>query len=182
MSIYTRTGDKGQTSLFSGERVDKDLLRVEAYGTVDELNSILGVALTLCRNSRVKEILSSLQHELFDAGADLASRLAAGSKVKRMQENEWRSQEKIIDTLQSQLPPLKNFILPGGSSGAAFIHLARAVCRRAERLVVKLMKEERDVNPELLTYLNRLSDLLFVVARYENWADGGQEVIWRGQA
>ena len=179
MRIYTRSGDRGQTSLHSGERVDKDRVRVEAYGTLDELNSILGVALSFCQNRKVKEVLTSLQNELFHAGSDLAT---SGDvrKVERIGEQHWRQQEKIIDQLQEELPPLKNFILPGGSSGAASLHLARSVSRRAERLLVRLMKEGEAVNSELLAYLNRLSDLLFVLARYENVTQGNQEVIWKG--
>ena len=182
MSIYTRTGDKGQTSLHSGERVDKDQLRVEAYGTLDELNCQLGVARTLCGNPKVKEVLNSLQSELFSAGADLATRTGQASKVKRIQEQHWRKQETIINQLQEELPTLKNFVLPGGSSGAAVLHLARSVCRRAERLVVGLIREEGEVNAELLVYVNRLSDLLFVLARYENIMQGGKEVIWKEES
>ncbi len=178
MSIYTRTGDQGQTSLYSGERVDKDLLRVETYGALDELNSILGVARDSCRSHKVKEVLASLQSELFRAGSDLAT-TGKVRKVERIVEEDWRRQEKQIDLLQEELPPLKNFILPGGSSGGAFLHLARSVCRRVERLLVRLMKEEDEVNSELLIYCNRLSDLLFVLARYENVTQGSQEVIWR---
>ena len=182
MSIYTRTGDKGQTSLHSGERVDKDVLRVEAYGTLDELNSVLGVAQSFSQNRKVKEILDSLQSELFSAGADLATRTGHAARIRRIEEQHWRKQETIIDQLQEELPRLKNFVLPGGSSGAALIHLARSVCRRAERLMVQLMKEEGELNSELLIYVNRLSDLLFVLARYENLIQGGEEVIWRAES
>ncbi|MFQ5929090.1 MAG: cob(I)yrinic acid a,c-diamide adenosyltransferase [Acidobacteriota bacterium] len=177
MKIYTRRGDEGQTSLFSGERVKKDSPRVSAYGTLDELNSVLGVALTFCRNQKVKEILSSVQHQLFSAGADLAT--STKREMDRIKETDWRHLETIIDELQKELPPLKNFILPGGSPGASCIHFSRAVCRRAERLLVNLMKVERDVNSQMLVYLNRLSDLLFVLARYENILEGGKEKIWQ---
>lgn len=180
MRIYTRTGDRGQTSLLGGERVDKDVLRVQAYGTLDELNSTLGVAQSFCRNPKVKQIIASLQNELLSAGSDLAARTESARVVKRMQRHHWESQEKLIDELEKELPPLKNFILPGGSCGAALIHFSRSVCRRAERLAVRLGKEE-EVNSELLTYLNRLSDLLFVLARYENVATGGEEIIWKGE-
>lgn len=180
MSIYTRTGDKGQTSLLSGQRVDKDALRVEAYGTLDELNSVLGLARSFCRNARVRALIDALQNELFSAGADLAAK--SGRKTQQIEERHWTQQEAVIDQLQEELPPLKNFILPGGSAGAALIHLARSVCRRAERLVVRLKKEEGEVNPQLVIYLNRLSDLLFVMARYENIMGEGQEIIWKGDA
>ena len=154
MSIYTRTGDQGQTSLYSGERVDKDLLRVETYGALDELNSILGVARDSCRSHKVKEVLASLQSELFRAGSDLAT-TGKVRKVERIVEEDWRRQEKQIDLLQEELPPLKNFILPGGSSGAASLTLgALSEPTRAERLLVRLMKEEDEaVNSELLAYL-----------------------------
>lgn len=182
MSIYTRTGDKGQTSLLSGERVDKDVLRVEAYGTVDELNSALGAAASFCRNSRVKEILVFIQNDLFDAGSDLATRTSSPRKIRRLNQHDWERLESAIDELDDQLPRLKNFILPAGISGAASLHLARGVCRRAERLIVKLEREEGEVNPDLLIYLNRLSDLLFVLARYENFTAGVEEVVWKGEA
>lgn len=177
MKIYTGRGDKGQTLLFSGERVDKDSTRVTVYGTLDELNSILGVALNFCQNQKIKEILSSVQHKLFTAGADLAT--STKREIGRIKETDWHNLEDIIDELQEELPPLKSFILPGGSSGASFIHLSRTVCRRAERLLVNLVKSEQDVNSQLLVYLNRLSDLLFVLARYENILGGGKEAIWR---
>lgn len=182
MSIYTRTGDKGQTSLLSGERVDKDVLRVEAYGTVDELNSALGVAASFCRNRRVNEILASIQNDLFDAGSDLATRTSSPRQIRRLTRQDWEGLESAIDELDEQLPRLKNFILPAGTSGAALLHFARGVCRRGERLVVKLEREEGEVNPDLLVYLNRLSDLLFVLARYENFTSEVSEVIWKGEA
>ncbi len=179
MKIYTGRGDHGQTSLFSGERVDKDLPRVAAYGSLDELNSVLGMALSFSRNPKVREVLLSLQHQLFRAGADLATTSAQKRPVDRIQESDWRSLETLIDELQEEIPSLKDFILPGGSSGAACVHLARVVCRRAERQLVAVMKVDQDVNPELLIYLNRLSDLLFVVARYENILEGGKEELWQ---
>ncbi len=181
MSIYTRTGDRGQTSLFSGERVDKDTLRVEAYGTLDELNSALGLARSHCLDSRTLEILDRIQHQLFVAGADLATRSGGRHEPRRIREDDWREQEKLIDQLQEGLPKLKHFILPGGTAGAAFLQLARSVCRRAERLMVRLEREEGDLNRHLLIYVNRLSDLLFVLARHENVAMGSPEIIWKGE-
>lgn len=180
MSIYTRTGDQGQTSLLGGKRLDKDAARVETYGTLDELNSVLGLALSFCRSQRAREILAELQNELFEAGTDLASSGGpAHANMRRVAKEDWQRLELLIDELQEKLPPLKNFILPGGTPGAAFIHLGRSVCRRAERLVVSLRKQESEVNAEVLIYLNRLSDLLFVLARYENFSEGSAEVVWK---
>jgi cob(I)alamin adenosyltransferase len=181
MKIYTGQGDKGQTSLFSGERVSKDSLRVDTYGSLDELNSFLGVARSLCLNKKVKETLSLLQHQIFKAGTDLATKESSKHQVSRIQEQDWRQLESLIDLLQEKLPPLKNFILPTGIPSAAFLHLARTVCRRTERLLTALMQKE-DLNSELVVYLNRLSDLLFVLARYENILEKGQEELWQKDA
>lgn len=179
MKIYTRSGDQGKTALFSGERVEKDHLRVEAYGTLDELNSVLGLAASFCRSPRVLKHLQQLQNKLFNAGADMAT--AAGSRraIERIGQSDWQRLEQAIDELEVGLPRLKNFILPAGSQGASCLHLARSVCRRAERLLVQLMKHE-EMNPELLIFLNRLSDFLFVLARCENIEGGQEEVIWTG--
>ncbi len=178
MKIYTGRGDDGRTSLFSGERVGKDARRVEAYGTLDELNSLLGWAATQSRCPEIPEILTGLQAELFEAGADLAT-VGSRRRVRRLGEDDWRRLESLIDELDGKLPPLRNFVLPGGSSAASVIHLARSVCRRGERLLVRLMRAEPDVNEHLLVYLNRLSDLLFVLARYENFRTGAEETPWR---
>ena len=177
MKIYTGQGDNGRTALFSGERVDKDSGRISTYGTFDELNSILGLALTFCHNQQVREILASIQNTLFTAGSDLATTSRKGTY--RIQETDWRNLESSIDELDLELENLKDFILPGGSQGAAFLHLARTTCRRAERLLVNLMKNEEDVSTDLLVYMNRLSDLLFVLGRYENFKAGGREEIWK---
>jgi cob(I)alamin adenosyltransferase len=179
MKIYTGRGDQGKTSLFSGGTEFKDSARVTAYGTLDELNSILGIAHSFCHNQRIKDVLISLQSELFEAGADLATIKKKNPRIDRIGEADWRELETLIDDLQSQIPPLTKFILPGGSPGAAFIHLARTVCRRAERHLVTLVRNTDDVNPELLIYLNRLSDLLFVMARFENILGGEKEEIWQ---
>ena len=176
MKIYTGRGDAGQTLLFSGERVTKNALRVAAYGTLDELNSLLGVAANFCLNRKVKDIISSLQQKLFTAGADLAT--TEKRTIQRIQDTDWKSLEATIDELEKDLPPLTCFILPGGTAGASLIHVGRTVCRRAERLVVEIMAAEEEVNAELLVYLNRLSDLLFVLARYENALQGGKEEVW----
>lgn len=170
--IYTRTGDKGTTGLGDGSRVDKDSLRVEAYGTVDELNSGVGFLLSAAPAAPIAAILTRIQHELFDLGGELCMPgfvLVPETYIDQL--------ESDLDSLNTDLPPLKDFILPGGSEAASRCHLARTVCRRAERLLVSLAKIE-DINQASLRYLNRLSDLLFVMARVLARADGGAEVIW----
>lgn len=170
--IYTRTGDGGTTGLGDGTRVDKDHLRVAAYGTIDELNSVVGLVLTGNLPAEVRECLTRIQHELFDLGGELClpgETLIPGDFVTAL--------EAELDGFNADLPPLKDFILPGGSEAAARCHLARTVCRRAERHLVSLGREAA-VNPASLRYLNRLSDLLFVIARTLARADGGAEVIW----
>ena len=172
--IYTRTGDDGTTGLGSGERVAKDCPRVEAFGTVDELNSCVGLVLaTPVLPPRIRDCLTGIQHRLFDLGGELAvpgrDVILAGDSL---------SLEQVLDELNADLPPLKDFVLPGGTPGAAACHLARAVCRRAERRVITLQRTE-PVNPESVRYLNRLSDLLFVMSRVLCRLDGGAEVIWK---
>lgn len=170
--IYTRTGDSGTTGLGDGERVNKDSLRVEGYGTVDELNSVIGLLLTADVMSEVQSTLNRVQHELFDLGGELCmpgTTLIPDAYVDGL--------EHDLDALNKDLPPLKDFILPGGTEAAARCHVARTVCRRAERCVVALAREE-DVNPVSIRYLNRLSDYLFVAARVLARAGGGNEVIW----
>ena len=180
MKIYTKTGDAGETSLFGGARVPKDALRIEAYGTVDELNSALGVVRSLKPDKEIDAIIARLQEDLFVLGADLATPLSKDSaKIPRIQLSHAEQIEKIIDSLESRLQPLTTFILPGGSPTAAHLHAARTVCRRAERLVVKL-SHEQNLGPSPLVYLNRLSDLLFVLARVANQMDGEREVPWGG--
>lgn len=170
--IYTRTGDRGTTGLGDGSRVDKDSLRVEAYGTVDEVNSAIGLVLSAELPVSVRECLTRIQHELFDLGGELCMpghALIPGSYVTAL--------EQDLDRLNEHLPPLEDFILPGGSESAARCHLARTMARRAERRVISLAHNET-VNEESIRYLNRLSDLLFVVARVLARHDGGAEVIW----
>jgi len=179
MKIYTRTGDKGDTSLFGGQRVPKDALRIEACGIVDELNSVLGVVLADAGDERIREILTPIQSRLFDIGADLATpRHATAGKVKRMDPKDARTLEKEIDSLEPVLKPIRSFILPGGSPVASRIHLARTICRRAERAVVRLSRNE-DIGEGITIYLNRLSDMLFVLARYANHIAGIREVRWK---
>ena len=181
-SLYTRAGDKGQTSLFGGKRVPKDHLRVEAYGQIDELNSVIGVAVAFLGQRRVVELLQSTQSELFNLGAELASEGRAkrvrGGPAFALSAEKVAQLEAWVDEYDAQLPPLKTFILPSGSGPAALLHLARTVCRRAERAAVKLARRE-SVNPNVIAYLNRLSDLLFALARYVNQAEGGRELPWQ---
>ena len=183
MRIYTRQGDQGQTTLFDGKRVSKDHLRLATYGTVDELNSWLGLAASLCRHEQLRQVLNQLQHHLFDLGADLATPLDSPNSalVKRIEVRHSAEMEKQIDTFTAELPPLKQFILPGGSPLAAHLHIARTVCRRAERHLVELMRVEQTGEAPLI-YLNRLSDLLFVLARLANKLDGHPETHWHKEA
>ncbi len=181
MKIYTRTGDRGETSLFGGERVSKADPRVEAYGTVDELNSLLGLVRGKAP-AGLADQLGVVQATLFQVGAELATARAEDSKlashVPRVTAAQVEQLERWIDGMEGELPPLRNFVLPGGSETGALLHVARAVCRRAERRVVSLA--ERDpVNPELLRYLNRLGDFLFVAARWANRVHGVEEQAWR---
>jgi cob(I)alamin adenosyltransferase len=171
--IYTRTGDDGTTGLADGSRVAKDGRRVEAIGAVDELNSVLGTLLVRGLPEPIGETLLDVQHDLFDLGGALSLPGASGLGTDRIEHLERR-----LDELNAELPPLREFILPGGSPSAALCHLARAVCRRAERRLVALHREER-IDATLTGYLNRLSDLLFVIARVLARTDGGQEVYWR---
>ena len=180
--IYTRTGDEGTTGLGSGERVAKDAVRVEAYGTVDELNSCVGLLLA-CDNlsNEISECLIEVQHDLFDLGGELCIpgfELIKPEFTKRL--------EDVLDSLNEDLPPLKDFILPGGGEAAARCHLARTVCRRSERRIWSLINEvkengedEKSVNREGAKYLNRLSDLLFVMARVLARQENGTEVLWK---
>jgi cob(I)alamin adenosyltransferase len=177
--IYTKSGDRGDTGLGDGTRVPKDAARVEAYGTVDELNAALGLVAANCPDCPEAAFLRDVQNDLFDVGADLCvppvSQEEPG-KALRVVAKQTERLEKAIDRLNENLQPLRSFVLPGGTPAAAWLHLARTVCRRAERAVVTLMRDEA-VNPEVLVYLNRLSDFLFVLARAAN--DGGKaDVLW----
>jgi cob(I)alamin adenosyltransferase len=180
MKIYTKTGDKGDTSLFGGKRVPKSSLRIDAYGTVDELNSQLGVIRALKPIAEVDRLLEQIQSQLFVLGSDLAAPFdAASTKIKRIQQNDVQFLEETIDRLDAHLEPLKSFILPDGSLVSAQLHVARAVCRRTERLVDALGRKEK-IGKHPLVYLNRLADLLFVMARYVNKLDGMEETKWNG--
>lgn len=170
--IYTRTGDDGTTGLGDGSRVSKANLRVEAIGTVDELNSLLGITISSIQDRDIQDCLLSIQHHLFDLGGELSMPGAS-----QMKDSKIDYLEQVLDSYNSQLPALKEFILPGGTVAAAHCHLARTVCRRAERRLVELTATE-EVNQVATTYLNRLSDLLFVLARVIARADGGSEILW----
>jgi cob(I)alamin adenosyltransferase len=163
MKVYTKTGDKGTTGLLSGERIEKDSLRVEAYGIVDEINSALGLARVWCNKSDNKNIIYSLQKMLMLIMADLAS---LNNEAYYIKEEHVKQLEEYIDTIDAQLPPLKEFIIPGGNAGAAALDFARTTTRRGERQVIKLSKKEF-VNEQVLIALNRLSDLCFMLSRAE---------------
>lgn len=181
--IYTRTGDEGLTGLGSGQRVPKDSLRVSAYGTVDELNSAIGVALAGGLVARLAAVLPEIQNELFHLGSDLSFREEdkAQYQIPQIEERHIVRLETLIDELTDVVGPLANFILPGGTPGAAHLHLARTICRRAERDVTTLAREEA-IGAFVLQYLNRLSDALFVMARYENLERGVAEPLWDSHA
>jgi len=181
--VYTRGGDEGTTSLGTGERVAKDAPRLAAYGTVDELNSVLGWAIASGLSPAVSDALRGIQNELFHLGADLC--VPEDDKLRmpvpQIGPPHVEALEAMMDRLSEALVPLDNFILPGGSPGAAALHIARTVCRRAERLVVTLSRNEK-VGPHAIPYLNRLSDALFVMARYENLQRGIPDVLWDSRA
>jgi cob(I)alamin adenosyltransferase len=174
--IYTRAGDAGETSLGDGSRVAKTDLRIEAYGTVDELNSVIGFALAGELPAEFRPWLEQVQNDLFDLGADLSVPLEDERERLRVAPGQVEWLEEVCDRVNEELEPLKSFVLPGGTEAAARLHVARAVCRRAERRSVALA-EAHDVNPAALAYLNRLSDFLFILARAAN--AGSQEPLWR---
>ena len=177
MKIYTKKGDNGNTSLFGGQTVSKSALRIESYGTVDELNSILGVVRSFNVSKSVDEWLNKVQHQLFVLGADLATSQNNNTRIDRISQDEIDFLEITIDQMDEELPPLKNFILPGGTSAAASIHHARTVCRRAERLTVACAMEV-ELSELTVKYLNRLSDFLFMLGRYENFKSGKKDTLW----
>lgn len=184
LKIYTRTGDQGSTALYAGPRVQKNHQRVEAYGTIDEANASLGLAAAACGNQhpRLRAILARLQQEMFDAGADLADPEAkpdgTGRRQPRITARHVEQLEADIDGLQSQLAPLRQFIMPGGGETAARLHFSRTVVRRAERRVITAA-EQSSLNDEVIRYLNRLSDLLFVMARFANQTEGVADITWQ---
>jgi len=184
--VYTRTGDSGQTGLVGGKRLPKDHPRIEAYGTVDELNSVIGLALSFLsqkeaskRREKLELILEAIQQKLFDTGSELATLPGdeyEGQITLQAEDAEWL--EEIIDAMNEELQPLKSFILPGGTSLNAFLHQARTVCRRAERDILKLNQIDL-VNQEIIKYINRLSDFLFVAGRWVTETLGETETLWQ---
>lgn len=182
MKIYTKTGDSGETGLFGGARVSKASLRVEAYGELDELNSVLGLVRTEPFDRELDQLLAQVQSQLFNLGAELSS--APNSKVALgiplVSDSEISALEAAIDNAESELPVLKTFVLPGGSRAGAYLHLARTVCRRAERKLVLLAQSE-PIRGESIRYVNRLSDALFVFARLANQRLGVADIPWLGR-
>ena len=181
MKIYTKGGDKGETGLFGGERVSKDSPRIEAYGTVDELNSFIGLALIEAKDKEVKKLLEKIQNTLFVLGSDLSAPDNEKNKshnIPRISKINYVEIEKEIDKFDASLDGLRNFILPSGSKSAALLHICRTICRRAERKVVAL-NNIVNLNHDIIILLNRLSDLFFVLARYENKISGIEDVKWQ---
>lgn len=174
--IYTKSGDHGETGLGDGSRVPKDHPRIAACGGIDELNALCGIFLTELPPGPERDLIQSVQNDLFDVGADLCLPMREGETALRVQAEQAVRLERAIDLYNERLQPLKSFILPGGSKAAAWCHLARTVCRRAERDVVTLARTQQ-INPQVVIYLNRLSDLLFVLARIANH-DGKDDVLW----
>jgi cob(I)alamin adenosyltransferase len=180
MKIYTRTGDKGETGLFGGERVSKSNLRLNAYGSIDELNSFLGLAITEVTSKEIKDVLTDLQNKLFVLGADLAAPETEKNKklkITRLPESYIKDTEQAIDKFDAGLDELKNFILPGGSKGSALLHICRTISRRAEREVVALKNTEH-IGENIIIFLNRLSDLFFVLSRFENKYSNIPDTKW----
>jgi cob(I)alamin adenosyltransferase len=180
MKIYTKTGDKGQTSLFGGARLPKYHIRIEAYGTVDELNSYIGLVRDATDNDTVKDILKEIQDRLFTIGSNLASDPSKDMITPDVYQADIELLEKEIDRMTAELPPLRSFILPGGHTTVSFCHLARCVCRRTERLVVALAENEK-VDLIIVQYLNRLSDYLFTLGRLLAKDLGVKEVEWKAR-
>lgn len=173
--VTTKKGDDGTTSLARGERVGKDSARIEALGSLDEVNSAIGVALTHEVDEEIQDILAVIQNVLFNMGGELST---VDQELDLVSDKDVQFLEENIESLNASLAPLEEFILPGGSQASASLHMARSICRRAERAVVALNREE-SIRPIVLAYLNRLSDLLFVAARYQNASEGGEETMWK---
>lgn len=180
VKIYTKTGDNGETSLYGGKRISKSSLRLEVYGTIDELNAIIGICRSMWPPQELEGILEEMQEVLFVLGADLATPYDATAKVHRISSEDVALLEKYIDSIEPQLEPLRSFILPGGSGLASHLHFARTVCRRAERITVMLAERE-NIGDTVVVFLNRLSDFLFVLARWANNLEGRDEIKWLSQ-
>ena len=183
MKIYTKTGDSGKTSLLGGTKVFKNNPRIEAYGTVDELNSYIGLLSDFSNDDNAKNILKEIQDRLFTIGAELACDPEKNSRITLpdLHESDVELLEKEIDKMQEELPVMKNFILPGGHPAVSFAHVARCVCRRAERCAVNLQENKGAVDQLIIKYLNRLSDYLFVLARYLGMKNNAPEIIWKAR-
>jgi cob(I)alamin adenosyltransferase len=183
MKIYTKTGDQGKTSLLGGKKVFKNDARIDAYGTVDELNSYIGVVSDHCNDNPSKIILKEIQDRLFTIGSELACDPEHESKMPLpdLHESDIELLELQMDKMNAQLPPMKNFILPGGMPAVSFTHVARCVCRRAERCCVNLQLNEGKVNPLIIKYLNRLSDYLFMLSRYIAMKNNAPEIMWKAR-
>lgn len=177
MRIYTKFGDTGNTSLLGGTVVPKNDPRLEAYGAVDELNAVLGIVVSFSEKSDITESVLKMQSDLFIIGAELSSK---NGKTKQLSPKRVSEIESEIDKIEAELPPLHHFIIPGGSKTASLLHLARTVCRRAERAIVALSQKDK-VNPDLIVYMNRVGDLLFVLGRYENYRKKVPESTWKGR-
>lgn len=183
MKIYTKTGDAGKTSLIGGTKVSKSDPRIDAYGNVDELNSYIGLVSDYCNDEHAKNILKEIQDRLFTIGAELACdpKKDAHLPIPDLHESDVELLEKEMDTMDKELPRMKNFILPGGLPIVSFLHIARCVCRRAERGCVNLMETGDYVNPLVIKYINRLSDYLFMLARYTGMKNNTPEIIWKAR-
>jgi len=178
--IYTKTGDKGGTSLIGGVRVPKNHIRIESYGTVDELNSYLGMVSDMCQNAQITEALREIQDRLFTIGSILATNPDKEVKMKLpdLHDADVTWLEQRIDQMNEVLPEMRSFILPGGNLAASTCHVARCVCRRAERICVSMQEQKEFIPPLVIQYLNRLSDYLFVLARYISHINGAPEIPW----
>lgn len=177
MKIYTRKGDSGETSLIGGSRVPKNHLRIEAYGTVDELNAFVGLIRDSAQDRSAEDTLVAIQHQLFTIGSELAAEKGHKMKLPELDQNSIDALEKAMDSMDQDLPALKNFILPGGDLTASHCHVARTICRRAERKVVALAAHE-SIDEQILRYINRLSDYFFILARFYTHRHNGQETPW----
>ncbi|HEY5367508.1 MAG TPA: cob(I)yrinic acid a,c-diamide adenosyltransferase [Hanamia sp.] len=180
MKIYTKTGDAGKTSLIGGTKILKSDLRIEAYGTVDELNSHIGLVSDFCNDDQSKIVLKEIQDRLFTIGSELACDPEKNTKmaIPDLHESDIKLLEDEMDKMDEQLPVMKKFILPGGLPAVSFSHVARCVCRRAERCCVRLKEDGGEVNPLIIKYINRLSDYLFMLARYIGMKNDAPEITW----
>jgi cob(I)alamin adenosyltransferase len=183
MKIYTKTGDAGKTSLIGGTKVLKSDPRIEAYGTVDELNSHIGLVSDFCDDDHAKNILKEIQDRLFTIGSELACdpNKKVNMPIPDLHESDVQLLEQEMDTMDQELPVMKNFILPGGLPAVSFMHVARCVCRRAERCCVNLKENGNEVNPLIIKYINRLSDYLFMLARYTGMRNKAPEITWKAR-